>query len=145
MAGACRQDGRQAGPHFQEIRTLRRQAARNRGIQLVFAGQVLGLHAEGARHHREVGAGQVRAHIAPRICPRLVQADRPVAIVVRHDEQNGQPAFGGGGHFIAHAHDPQSDFVCAICRPPPRAGKTRAAATARAGSRPAPAVDAARP
>ncbi|WP_459618364.1 flagellar transcriptional regulator FlhC [Bordetella sp. 2513F-2] len=32
-----------------------------------------------------------------------------------------------GGHFIAHAHDPQSDFVCAICRPPPRAGKTRAA------------------
>ena len=31
------------------------------------------------------------------------------------------------GHFIAHAHDPQSDFVCAICRPPPRAGKTRAA------------------
>ena len=22
-----------------------------------------------------------------------------------------------GGHFIAHAHDPQSDFVCAICRP----------------------------
>ncbi|WP_057110466.1 flagellar transcriptional regulator FlhC, partial [Bordetella pertussis] len=32
-----------------------------------------------------------------------------------------------GGHFIAHAHDPQTDFVCAICRPPPRAGKTRAA------------------
>jgi flagellar transcriptional activator FlhC len=31
-----------------------------------------------------------------------------------------------GGHFIAHAHDPQTDFVCAICRPPPRAGKTRA-------------------
>ncbi|OZI22126.1 transcriptional activator FlhC [Bordetella genomosp. 7] len=37
-----------------------------------------------------------------------------------------------GGHFIAHAHDPQGDFVCAICRPPPRAGKTRAAAKARA-------------
>lgn len=49
-----------------------------------------------------------------------------------------------GGHFIAHAHDPQSDFVCAICRPPPRAGKTRAAAKARAGSRSVPAVDAAR-
>ncbi|CUR68071.1 flagellar transcriptional regulator FlhC [Achromobacter xylosoxidans] len=31
------------------------------------------------------------------------------------------------GHFIAHAHDPQSHFVCAICRPPPRAGKTRTA------------------
>jgi len=29
------------------------------------------------------------------------------------------------GRFIAHAHDPQNDFVCAICRPPPRAGKTR--------------------
>jgi flagellar transcriptional activator FlhC len=29
------------------------------------------------------------------------------------------------GGFIAHAHDPQAGFVCAICRPPPRAGKTR--------------------
>ena len=37
-----------------------------------------------------------------------------------------------GGLFIAHAHDPQADFVCAICRPPPRAGKTRAAARERA-------------
>ncbi|MBV7482841.1 flagellar transcriptional regulator FlhC [Bordetella sp. BOR01] len=48
-----------------------------------------------------------------------------------------------GGHFIAHAHDPQGDFICAICRPPPRAGKTRAAAKARAGQRaaePAPAT-----
>jgi flagellar transcriptional activator FlhC len=40
-----------------------------------------------------------------------------------------------GGHFIAHAHDPRGDFVCAICRPPPRAGKTRAAAKERAGRR----------
>ncbi|SAI53511.1 transcriptional activator FlhC [Bordetella trematum] len=40
-----------------------------------------------------------------------------------------------GGHFIAHAHDPQTDFVCAICRPPPRAGKTRAAAKARGAAR----------
>ncbi|HYG44056.1 MAG TPA: flagellar transcriptional regulator FlhC [Bordetella sp.] len=40
-----------------------------------------------------------------------------------------------GGHFIAHAHDPQTDFICAICRPPPRAGKTRAAAKAREGQR----------
>ncbi|MBV6273149.1 flagellar transcriptional regulator FlhC [Alcaligenaceae bacterium CGII-47] len=30
------------------------------------------------------------------------------------------------GAFIAHAHDPQTGFVCAICKPPPRAGKTRA-------------------
>lgn len=30
------------------------------------------------------------------------------------------------GKFIAHAHEPDADFVCAICRPPPRAGKTRA-------------------
>ena len=29
------------------------------------------------------------------------------------------------GHFVAHAHDPQSDFVCVLCRPPSRAGKTR--------------------
>jgi flagellar transcriptional activator FlhC len=40
-----------------------------------------------------------------------------------------------GGHFIAHAHDPRADFVCAICRPPPRAGKTRAAAKERAAGR----------
>ncbi|WP_407851364.1 flagellar transcriptional regulator FlhC [Bordetella petrii] len=49
-----------------------------------------------------------------------------------------------GGHFIAHAHDPQGDFVCAICRPPPRAGKTRAAAKARAGQRTLPAAAAMR-
>lgn len=30
------------------------------------------------------------------------------------------------GLFVAHAHDPESGFVCAICKPPPRAGKTRA-------------------
>lgn len=36
------------------------------------------------------------------------------------------------GHFVAHAHDPQHDFVCAICRPPPRAGKTRNQRAARA-------------
>ena len=36
-----------------------------------------------------------------------------------------------GGHFIAHAHDPQSDFVCAICRR--RAGR-RAAASAPAAA-----------
>lgn len=37
-----------------------------------------------------------------------------------------------GGHFVTHAHDPKGGFVCAICRPPPRAGKTRAAARALA-------------
>jgi flagellar transcriptional activator FlhC len=31
------------------------------------------------------------------------------------------------GHYVAHAHDLTHSFVCAICRPPPRAGKTRAA------------------
>lgn len=34
------------------------------------------------------------------------------------------------GGFVAHAHDPQKGFICAICRPPPRAGKTRAHAAA---------------
>lgn len=29
------------------------------------------------------------------------------------------------GQFVAHAHDPQSGFVCVLCRPPSRAGKTR--------------------
>src|SRR5690554_2364311 len=31
-----------------------------------------------------------------------------------------------GGHFITRAHDPHQHFVCAICRPPPRACKGRA-------------------
>ena len=35
------------------------------------------------------------------------------------------------GQFVAHAHDPQQDFVCAICRPPPRAGKTRSQRASR--------------
>ncbi len=29
------------------------------------------------------------------------------------------------GHFVMHAHTPAQDFVCGICRPPSRAGKTR--------------------
>src|SRR5690554_788534 len=46
------------------------------------------------------------------------------------------------GGFVAHAHDPHQGFVCAICRPPPRAGKTRArrAATAAAARNATPAV-----
>jgi len=35
------------------------------------------------------------------------------------------------GGFIAHAHEPQKHYVCAICKPPPRAGKTRKAKAAR--------------
>lgn len=38
------------------------------------------------------------------------------------------------GQFIAHAHDPAAGFVCAICRPPPRAGKTRASKKVRSGT-----------
>lgn len=30
-----------------------------------------------------------------------------------------------GGRFVAHAHDPQANFVCGLCQPPSRAGKTR--------------------
>lgn len=30
-----------------------------------------------------------------------------------------------GGHFVAHAHSPTHDYVCGICQPPSRAGKTR--------------------
>lgn len=39
------------------------------------------------------------------------------------------------GGFVAHAHDPQQGFICAICRPPPRAGKTRSARAASAAAR----------
>lgn len=42
------------------------------------------------------------------------------------------------GGFIAHAHDPQNGFVCAICRPPPRAGKTRKRRATTAASKQAP-------
>lgn len=37
-----------------------------------------------------------------------------------------------GGHFVAHAHDPHHSFVCGLCAPPSRAGKTRKAAIALA-------------
>lgn len=36
------------------------------------------------------------------------------------------------GHFIVHAQDLYDDFVCGICRPPSRAGKTRKQAAAKA-------------
>ncbi|WP_048308615.1 flagellar transcriptional regulator FlhC [Halomonas sp. PR-M31] len=29
------------------------------------------------------------------------------------------------GHYVMHAHTPSQDFVCGICQPPSRAGKTR--------------------
>lgn len=41
-----------------------------------------------------------------------------------------------GGHFVAHAHDPHQGFVCGLCQPPSRAGKTRKAAAARAEQAP---------
>ena len=30
-----------------------------------------------------------------------------------------------GGNFVAYAHDPHHSFVCGLCAPPSRAGKTR--------------------
>lgn len=33
------------------------------------------------------------------------------------------------GLFVAHAHDPQNNYVCVLCRPPSRAGKVRKAKT----------------
>ena len=30
-----------------------------------------------------------------------------------------------GGQFVAHAHDSKRGYVCVLCRPPSRAGKTR--------------------
>lgn len=34
------------------------------------------------------------------------------------------------GHFVAHAHDPRHAYVCGLCQPPSRAGRTRRAALA---------------
>lgn len=31
-----------------------------------------------------------------------------------------------GGRFINHAFEPNLEYVCVVCKPPPRAGKTRA-------------------
>jgi flagellar transcriptional activator FlhC len=33
------------------------------------------------------------------------------------------------GLFVAHAHDSKTNYVCVLCRPPSRAGKTRKAGT----------------
>jgi flagellar transcriptional activator FlhC len=36
-----------------------------------------------------------------------------------------------GGHFVAHAYEPSAGFVCGLCQPPSRAGKTRKARESR--------------
>jgi flagellar transcriptional activator FlhC len=35
------------------------------------------------------------------------------------------------GLFVAHAHDSQTNYVCVLCRPPSRAGKTRSSGARR--------------
>ena len=35
------------------------------------------------------------------------------------------------GLFVAHAHDSQTNYVCVLCRPPSRAGKTRPSSAKR--------------
>jgi flagellar transcriptional activator FlhC len=35
------------------------------------------------------------------------------------------------GLFVAHAHDSQTNYVCVLCRPPSRAGKTRSSGVRR--------------
>lgn len=37
------------------------------------------------------------------------------------------PCMECSGHFVAHADDLHDNYVCGICRPPTRAGKTKAA------------------
>lgn len=39
-----------------------------------------------------------------------------------------------GGQFVAHAHSPSHDYICGICQPPSRAGKTRKAQQAKEDS-----------
>ncbi len=49
-----------------------------------------------------------------------------------------------GGHFVMHAHTPCQHYVCGICQPPSRAGKTRkrrASARAKAPLVPVPAAN----
>jgi flagellar transcriptional activator FlhC len=36
-----------------------------------------------------------------------------------------------GGHFVAHAYELRQGFICGLCQPPSRAGKTRKASAAR--------------
>ncbi|RAH36599.1 flagellar transcriptional regulator FlhC [Halomonas sp. SL1] len=43
------------------------------------------------------------------------------------------------GHFVAHAHSPSHDYVCGICQPPSRAGKTRKRSARPAGANAEPA------
>ena len=43
-----------------------------------------------------------------------------------------KPCTACGGHFVVHAQDLYDEFVCGICRPPSRAGKTRKASPAQA-------------
>jgi flagellar transcriptional activator FlhC len=44
------------------------------------------------------------------------------------------------GRFVAHAYDRKSDYVCVLCRPPPRAGKRARRDATPAGGEP-PAAD----
>lgn len=44
-----------------------------------------------------------------------------------------------GGRFVAHAHEPQRYYVCGLCQPPSRAGRTRRNAVA-ASPPPAPSL-----
>ena len=41
------------------------------------------------------------------------------------DQLQLSPCSRCGGKFVAHAHSPKHDYVCGICQPPSRAGKTR--------------------
>lgn len=47
-----------------------------------------------------------------------------------------------GGRFVAHAHAPRRGYVCGICQPPSRAGKTRKQREARLESAAGEAEDA---
>ncbi|MGQ7249164.1 flagellar transcriptional regulator FlhC [Halomonas sp. V046] len=44
------------------------------------------------------------------------------------------------GHFVAHAHTPDQHYVCGICQPPSRAGKTRRRAAQIAAPRETPII-----
>jgi flagellar transcriptional activator FlhC len=39
------------------------------------------------------------------------------------------------GHFVSHAHTPTQAYVCGICQPPSRAGKTRKAKNVARGGK----------
>lgn len=92
--------------------------------------------AECSRTHSLIGAYKLYLeHTAGRTIPTPLSFTRAWVLVRFFDGDLVQLSVCQQctGKFVTHAHDPQRGFVCAICKPPPRAGKTRLEACSIAG------------